>query len=93
MYEDVTYRISGNEIRIAMGSDVVITGAGTADGFRVETAADGTWLNEYGMRMRQGEIYAEIIEYPLAHIETAADLAAYRFPIPWRPAIMVMPNG
>ena len=26
-YEDVTYRISANELRIAMGSDVVITGA------------------------------------------------------------------
>jgi uroporphyrinogen decarboxylase len=82
LYEDVTYRISGNEIRTAMGSDVVVTGAGAAEGFRVETAADGTWLNEYGMRMRQGELYAEIVEYPLARIETAGDVAAYRFPDP-----------
>jgi uroporphyrinogen decarboxylase len=82
LYEDVTYRISGNEIRTAMGSDVVITGAGTADSFHVQPAADGTWLNEYGMRMRQGEIYAEVIEYPLARIATAADVAAYRFPDP-----------
>ena len=82
LYEDVTYRISGNEIRTAMGSDVVITGAGTAEDFRLATAADGTWLNEYGMRMRQGEIYAEIIEYPLAQVATAGDLAAYRFPDP-----------
>ena len=26
LYEDVTYRISANELRIAMGSDVVVTG-------------------------------------------------------------------
>jgi uroporphyrinogen decarboxylase len=82
LYEDVTYRISGNEIRTAMGSDVVVTGAGTAEGFRVESAPDGSWLNEYGMRMRQGEIYAEIIEYPLDHVETEGDVAAYRFPDP-----------
>jgi uroporphyrinogen decarboxylase len=82
LYEDVTYRISGNEIRTAMGSDVVVTGAGTPGGFRVERAADGTWLNEYGMRVRQGEIYAEIIEYPLARVATPEDVAAYRFPDP-----------
>jgi uroporphyrinogen decarboxylase len=82
LYEDVTYRISGNEIRTAMGSDVVITGAGTAEGFHAQPAADGTWLNEYGMRMRQGEIYAEVVAYPLADIATAADVAAYQFPDP-----------
>ena len=62
LFEDVTYRISGNEVRTAMGSDVVVTGAAEADDFHAERDADNTWLNEYGMRMRQGEIYAEIIE-------------------------------
>jgi uroporphyrinogen decarboxylase len=65
-----------------MGCDVVVTGAGPAQGFSVETAPDGTWLNEYGMQMRQGEIYAEIIEYPLANLATAGEVAAYRFPDP-----------
>ncbi len=27
LYEEVTYRISANELRTAMGSDVVVTGA------------------------------------------------------------------
>ena len=80
LYEDVTYRISGNEVRTAMGCDVVVTGAGTADDFKAKKFDDGTWLNEYGMRMRQGDIYVEVAEYPLAHIETAADVAAYSFP-------------
>ncbi|NOY57373.1 MAG: hypothetical protein GXO75_00370 [Calditrichaeota bacterium] len=80
LYEDVTYRISGNEVRTAMGCDVVVTGAGTADDFKAKKFDDGTWLNEYGMRMRQGDIYVEVAEYPLAHIQTAADVASYSFP-------------
>ena len=31
LYGDVTYRISANELRVAMGSDVVITGASVSD--------------------------------------------------------------
>ena len=85
LYEDVTYRISANELRIAMGSDVVITGASVSDDFKVEKDADGTWLNEYRMRMRQGDIYVEVVDYPLARAETKADIDAYRFPDPDAP--------
>ncbi len=85
LYEDVTYRISGNEVRIAMGCDVVVTGAGTADGFAPEKASDGAWLNEYGMRMKQGDIYVEVAGYPLAHAKTEADIRAYDFPDPHAP--------
>jgi uroporphyrinogen decarboxylase len=81
LYEDVTYRISANELRIAMGSDVVVTGASVSDDYQIEKEADGTWLNEYKMRMRQGDIYVEVIDYPLAHAETKADIEAFRFPI------------
>ena len=77
LFEDVTYRISGNEVRTAMGSDVVVTGAAEADDFHAEKGADGTWVNEYGMRMRQGEIYVEVVESPLAHATSAADVAAF----------------
>ena len=85
LYEDVTYRISANELRIAMGSDVVITGASVSDDFKIEKDADGTWLNEYRMRMRQGDIYVEVVDYPLAMAETKADIEAYRFPDPDAP--------
>ena len=30
IYEDVTWRISGNEIRLALGADMVVTGASEA---------------------------------------------------------------
>ena len=85
LYEDVTYRISGNEIRTAMGCDVVVTGASVASGFTPQILDDGTWLNEYDMRMRQGTIYVEVAEYPLANVQTAADIAAYSFPDPHAP--------
>ena len=85
LYEDVTYRISANELRVAMGSDVVITGASVSDNYRIQKEANGTWLNEYGMRMRQGDIYVEVVDYPLAQAETKSDIEAYQFPDPDAP--------
>ena len=85
LYEDVTYRISANELRIAMGSDVVITGASVSDDYVIQKDANGTWLNEYKMRMRQGDIYVEVIDYPLARAVTKGDIEAYQFPDPEAP--------
>ena len=85
LFEDVTYRISANELRVAMGSDLVITGASVAAGFIPEINEDGTWLNEYQMRMRHGETYVEIVGCPLAHAETKADIETYVFPDPDAP--------
>ena len=84
-YEDVTYRISCNELRLAMGCDVVITGASVSDNYHIVIESDGTWLNEYGMRMRQGDIYVEVVNYPLANAETKADIQTFRFPDPDAP--------
>ena len=67
-------------MRLALGSDVVITGASVSDDYKIEKEADGTWLNEYQMRMRQGDVYVEVMDYPLARAETKADIEAYRFP-------------
>lgn len=82
LYEDVTYRISANELRTAMGSDVVITGASVSDDFTICKEPDGTWLNEYRMRMRQGDIYVDIVDHPLKFAESVADIHAYSFPDP-----------
>jgi len=82
LYEDVTYRISANELRVAMGSDVVITGASVSDDYKIVKDEKGCWLNEYQMKMRQGDIYVEVLEYPLANAETKADIDAYKFPDP-----------
>jgi uroporphyrinogen decarboxylase len=85
LYEDVTYRISANELRVAMGSDVVITGASVSDDYQIIKDEKGCWLNEYGMKMRQGDIYVEVIEYPLANAETKSDIDNFKFPDPLAP--------
>jgi uroporphyrinogen decarboxylase len=85
LYEDVTYRISANELRVAMGSDVVVTGASVSDDYKIVKDDKGCWRNEYGMKMRQGDIYVEVIDYPLANAETKADIEAYHFPDPDAP--------
>ncbi|WP_423128580.1 uroporphyrinogen decarboxylase family protein [Gaoshiqia sp. Z1-71] len=85
LYEDVTYRVSANELRVAMGSDVVVTGASVSDNFKIVKDQNGHWLNEYGMKMRQGDIYVEVVDYPLARAETKADIDAFQFPDPRAP--------
>lgn len=85
LYEDVTYRISANELRTAMGCDVVVTGASVSDNYRIVKDAQGCWLNEYGMKMRQGTLYVEVVDYPLAHAQTRADIDTFPFPDPLAP--------
>ncbi|WP_372950333.1 uroporphyrinogen decarboxylase family protein [Mariniphaga sp.] len=85
LYEDVTYRISANELRLAMGCDVVVTGASVSDNFKIEPNENGHWLNEYKMLMRQGDIYVEVVDYPLAHAQTKEDVEAFSFPDPDAP--------
>jgi uroporphyrinogen decarboxylase len=85
LYEDVTYRISANELRTEMGCDVVVTGASVSDDYRIEPDEKGQWLNEYQMKMRQGDIYVEVVDYPLAHAQTKTDIINFSFPDPDAP--------
>ena len=52
VYEDVTWRISANEIRLALGSDAVITGISTAKDFKPEMFEDGKTDDGYGSGSR-----------------------------------------
>ena len=80
-YEDVTYRISGNEVRVAMGSDCVLVGASLPRGYRNAVDNDGCITNEFGMKMRQGPLYMDLVGNPLANLSDA-EIADYRFPDP-----------
>ncbi len=86
IFEDVTYRISGNEVRLAMGSDLVIVGPSESAGFVPTEFEDGTWLNEYHMRMKQGDLYVETTIHPLAHAMTKADIDEYEWMDPTDPS-------
>ncbi|MCS7260709.1 MAG: hypothetical protein NZ765_08005 [Anaerolineae bacterium] len=81
-YEDVTYRLSNNDLRVAMGSDCVVVGAGLPRHYAHPVDKDGCIINEFGMRMRQGPIYMEVVEHPLAHVTEAAEVEDFPFPDP-----------
>lgn len=84
-YEDVTYRLSGNELRIAMGSDCVVVGASLPAGYSHPQTEDGCIINEFGMKMRQGALYMEVIQTPLSRAASVDDVNAYHLPDPLAP--------
>ena len=84
-YEDITCRISANEIRLAMGSDIVVTGPSVSADFTNKQFADGTWINEFGMRMKEGQIYVDVVEHPLKDAACISDIEAYHLPDPYAP--------
>ena len=81
-YEDVTYRLSNNDLRVAMGSDCVIVGAGLPRGYEHPTDENGWIINEFGMKMREGPVYMDVVVHPLANVQTAEEIAAFSFPDP-----------
>lgn len=81
-YEDVTYRISANELRVAMGSDCVVVGIGLPRGYQHPVTEDGLTIDEFGMGMRPGPLYMDVIRYPLAQVETVSEIEEYPFPDP-----------
>ena len=85
IYEDVTWRISANDLRLKMGCDTVTVGAANPSGWKPQVDEKGTWLNEYKMRMHQGAIYVDVVEHPLCDAETVEDIDAYEFPDPFAP--------
>ncbi|MEN8116701.1 MAG: uroporphyrinogen decarboxylase family protein [Bacteroidota bacterium] len=85
-YEDLTFRIGANSIRTAMGSDVVVVGGEAASDFKIVKDEEGAFVNEFGMKMRQGPVYMDVIDAPLKTIETAEEAEAYQFPNPADPS-------
>jgi uroporphyrinogen decarboxylase len=81
-YEDVTYRLSNNDLRVAMGSDCVIVGASLPRGYEHPTDESGCFTNEFGMKMRPGLVYMDVVEHPLANVQTPEEIAAFPFPDP-----------
>ena len=81
-YEDVTYRISANELRVAMGSDCVVIGASLPRGYEHPVDQNGYIINEFKMKMRQGLIYMQVIEHPLANVEEPQQVEDLQFPDP-----------
>ncbi len=81
-YEDVTYRISANDLRTAMGSDCVVVGAGLPAGYDHPKTAAGCIVNEFGMVMKPGVLYYDVIGMPFTGPTTADDIRRFPFPDP-----------
>lgn len=82
-YEDLTYRISANDIRVAMGSDVVIVGGTVPDGYIPETIKGNITRNEFGMHMKPTSLYVEVVKCPLENASSISDIENYSFPDPY----------
>jgi uroporphyrinogen decarboxylase len=82
-YEDLTYRISANEIRTRMGSDVVVVGGTVPYGYSPELVRDNITKNEFGMHMKPTSLYVEVVQCPLENAMTTGDIENYSFPDPY----------
>lgn len=81
-YEDLKFRTSGNELRLAMGSDCVVVGGGLPAGYTHPQTDDGCIVNEFGLKMRQGLLYMDVVECPFANISSVDDVKRFQFPDP-----------
>lgn len=82
-YEDLTYRISANEIRTKMGSDVVVVGGTVPNGYAPEQVHGDITRNEFGMHMKPTSLYVEVVKCPLENASTVNDIEKYSFPNPY----------
>ncbi len=82
-YEDLTYRISANEIRTRMGSDAVVVGGTVPYGYIPEIVHDNITKNEFGMHMKPGSLYVEVVKCPLENAMSVSDIENYSFPDPY----------
>ena len=82
-FEDLTYRISANELRTAMGSDCVIVGGGLPSGYSHQVPAEGQIINEFGLRMEQGPLYMQTLEAPLENTTNVQDVKDHPLPDPY----------
>jgi uroporphyrinogen decarboxylase len=82
-YEDLTYRISANDIRTKMGSDVVVVGGTVPYGYSPEIVFEDVYKNEFGMHMKPTQLYVEVVKCPLENATTAKDIENYSFPDPY----------
>jgi len=82
-YEDLTYRISANEIRTKLGSDVVVVGGTVPTGYVPDIVTGNITRNEFGMHMKPTPLYVEVVKCPLENANSIGDIENYSFPDPY----------
>jgi len=79
-YEDLSYRISANELRTRMGSDCIVVGGQVAKNFTPVAVRDNIVTNEFGMEMMPTNLYVEVVKCPLDNASSVKDVEEYAFP-------------
>ncbi len=68
--------------RVALGSDCVLVGGGVPTGYEPEQTDDGCIVNEFGMKMKMGIAWYDVVEGPLEHASSVQKVRALPFPDP-----------
>jgi uroporphyrinogen decarboxylase len=84
-YEDLTYRISANEIRTRLGSDVVVVGGTVPTGYKPVPVSGDITMNEFGMHMKPTSLYVEVVKCPMENASTTCEIEQYSFPDSYAP--------
>ncbi len=75
-------RISYTELLVHLGNDLVGIGACAPKDNPTREIEKDILINEWKITFRKTDLYAEMIEHPLAHAETVADIENFEFPDP-----------
>ena len=75
-------RISYTELLVHLGNDIVGIGACAPKNNPTREIEPGVLVNEWQIKFRQTDLYAEMIEHPLAHAETVAEVEQFAMPDP-----------
>lgn len=78
-------RISFHELLLELGNDFIGTGACAPITAPTTEVEPGIFVDEWKVVYRKIGDYSEMIEYPLAHASTMADVDRYEFPDPEAP--------
>jgi uroporphyrinogen decarboxylase len=84
-YEDLTWRISSNALRVKMGSDCIVVGGQVAKNFTPQIISGDVKTNEFGMHMKPTQLYVEVVKCPLDNVESVEAAKAFPFPDAYAP--------
>lgn len=73
-------RISFTELLVHLGNDIVAIGACAPTNNPTREIGQDMLINEWQIKFRQTDLYAEMIEHPLAYAETVADVENFEIP-------------
>jgi len=78
-------RISYTELLIPLGNDIVGIGAQAPRNHPTVEIENGIYMDEWKIKYRNSSYYTEMIEHPLAKVESVSEINDFDFPDPHAP--------